>query len=89
MSTSPYWTETTRRVGHDDWEGDCIEVQPDSDGSGNVEVRYCHQDGTFGASISIPPECAARLAQAITACGDELIAAKVETEQAARPNADF
>lgn len=62
-----YSIEIMREVW-DDASGDHIEVGPDRDGLGMVELRY----GKDGQRMSFPPEMAYLIARAITACADEV-----------------
>lgn len=69
-----YSMETMREVW-DDKHGDCVEVGPDRDALGMVEVRCKTDDGAIGARIVFPAAKARLVAQAIFACADELDAA--------------
>lgn len=69
-----YWQETVRKVGSDDWDGEHIEVGPDADGSGCVEIRYRDKDGSLTCSrITLgPPDAAILVAAAIIECVTDL-----------------
>ncbi len=72
MSAPMYETEVLRQVWHnqDGWR---IDVGPDRDGTGMVELRYYDKDSPGPINrISFPAECAALIAEAVKACGTEL-----------------
>ncbi len=66
-----YSMETMREIW-DDKYGDCVEVGPDRDALGMVEIRYKTDDGAIGSRLSFPPERARLVAQAMLVCADEL-----------------
>lgn len=61
LKEEAYTKETVRQVW-DDQNGDRIEVGPDRDGLGLVEIRYVDPDGKCGNSVSMTVE-QARLVQ--------------------------
>lgn len=66
-----YSMETMREIW-DDKHGDCVEVGPDRDALGMVEVRYKTDDGAIGARVAFPSYRARLVARAMLACADEL-----------------
>ena len=66
-----YSVETMREVWNDK-HGDCVEVGPDRDALGMVEVRYRLDDGVIGARVAFAADGARLVAQATLTCADEL-----------------
>ena len=59
-----FTSETVIQVW-DDQHGDRVEVGPDRDGLDLVEIRCCDRDGKIGDRITMAPERAVLVAQAI------------------------
>ncbi len=70
-----YNVEVTREIW-DDEHGNCVEVGPDRDGLGMVEIRYRCDDGKIGARLAFPTDLARLVLQAMLVCADELDATK-------------
>ena len=74
-----YSMETMREIW-DDKHGDCVEVGPDRDALGMVEIRYKTDDGAIGSRVSFQAERARLVAQAVLQCADEMDMANAESE---------
>lgn len=66
-----YSMETMREIW-DDKNDDCVEVGPDRDALGMVEIRFKTDNGAIGERIGFSPDRARLVAQAMLACADEL-----------------
>lgn len=66
-----YSTETMREIW-DDKHGDRVEVGPDRDALGMVEVRYKTEDGAIASRVAFSPEQARMVAHVMLLCADEL-----------------
>lgn len=72
-----YELDTVRELWCAGWDGDSIKVGPDRDGLGVVELRYENKAGEVMDRLSIPPDAAELLAQAILDCAKELNAKNI------------
>ena len=50
---------------YNDKTGDYIEVCPDADGLGLIEIRQCNRNGGIGERITLEAECAALIAEGL------------------------
>ncbi len=71
MNSDEYNMEVLREVWNNK-SGECIEIGPDRDALGMIEVRYKDPSGFIGQRIEFPIECAKLVAQAIMLCIDDL-----------------
>jgi hypothetical protein len=69
--------ETMREVWDDAAGGDCVEIGPDRDALGLVELRCKHDDKIIERMAFAPAQALLIIAQAITACACELTGKKV------------
>jgi len=67
-----YEMETMREIWPGDGDGERIEVGPDRDGLGLVEIRMREEDNTVSNRIIIAPEGATLIATALCACANEI-----------------
>lgn len=66
-----YTLEIVRQIWHDK-NGDRVEVGPDSDGLGLVEIRHRDMYSKITARITLEPDAASMVAAAMLACAKEL-----------------
>lgn len=64
--------ETLREIWPERGEGEHIEVGPDRDGLGLVEIRQKEPNGQISARISMTTEAAILVSKALSMCADEL-----------------
>lgn len=64
--------ETMREIWPDMGEGDYIEIGPDREGAGCVEIRQKEPDGKISARITMTIESARLVAKAVALCADDL-----------------
>lgn len=64
--------EIMREIWPDHGDGEYLEVGPDRDGTGCVEIRQKEPDGKISARITMSPEFARLLAGALYSCATEL-----------------
>lgn len=69
--TMKFTLEILREVW-DDESGDHIEIGPDRDGLGCIEIRYKDKNGKIEERMTFHPEMARLVAQAVLKCADEL-----------------
>lgn len=67
-----YEMETMREIWPDKGDGERIEVGPDRDGIGLVEIRQKQPDNSISDRITLPVEAARLLAKALILCADEM-----------------
>ena len=70
--------EIMREIWPDHGYGEYLEIGPDRDGTELVEIRQKEPDGKISARISVCPDAARLLANALTACAEELSPANVK-----------
>ena len=68
--------ETVREVWDEESGGDCVEIGPDRDALGLVELR-CKHDDKIIERMSFMPAQALLIAQAIIACAGEITGKKL------------
>lgn len=68
--------ETLREVWDEESGGDCVEIGPDRDALGLVELRCKHDDKIIERMSFMPAE-ALLIAQAIIACAGEITGKKL------------
>ena len=67
-----YEMETLREIWPTKGEGERIEIGPDRDGLKLVEIRQKEPNGTISGRITVEPEAAKLIAEALLLCAAEL-----------------
>ena len=70
--------ETLREIWND-MDKSIVEIGPDRDGLGCVEVRYRDEDSKIKERLSFPPDQALMVAAALERCAMEMKAAGADT----------
>ena len=77
MNRNEYRVETLREVWSEFYE--CVEIGPDRDGLGQVEIRFKTDDGKIGSRMYYDPAQARLVARAMLACADDIDAVANES----------